>query len=119
MSTDTNGTASSYGQYDPARPPAAPARRTPPDHAAPAPYSLGAADADELDALGVRIRFGDRDNQTMPASWAAGVLAGLVGRNPVLFGQLLAEVATGTARKPRAVKPRAARNPGELADDGN
>lgn len=50
---------------------------------------------DELDELGARIPFGDRPNQNIPPSWAAGILRLLAERDPERFGAYMTEVATG------------------------
>jgi hypothetical protein len=80
---------------------------------APAPPGPSALTADELDELGGRIPFGDRDNQTMPPSWAAGMLRIMAERDPETFGAYMLEVITGH----RAVKRgRPARGAAEGAE---
>lgn len=56
-----------------------------------------ATTVDELDEMEVRIPFGPRPNQTMPASWAAAMLSLWRERHPAQFGKTLAEVVTGAA----------------------
>ncbi len=51
--------------------------------------------ATELDELDARIPFGDRANETVPASWASDMLRLLRERNPQLFVALMGEAATG------------------------
>jgi hypothetical protein len=104
MTAETT-TQNGYGQYG------GPRQRAEAPSAGPAPYSLAALEAGELDTAGARIRFGDRPNQTMPASWAADVLTKLADRHPAQFGQLLTEAATGIAPPPRR-----GRKPAEGAD---
>jgi hypothetical protein len=43
----------------------------------------------------IRIRFGDRDNQIVPASWAEDMLTRLNERHPGIFRDLLYHAATG------------------------
>lgn len=54
--------------------------------------STTASEADELD---VRIPFGPRVNETVPASWASSMLTLLRERNPGLFVILMGEAAIG------------------------
>jgi hypothetical protein len=43
----------------------------------------------------VYVRFGPRDNQVIPVSWAEDILTRLAASNPAQFGKLLAKVALG------------------------
>lgn len=62
---------------------------------------------DDLDELGARIPFGDRANQTVPPSWAAGILRLLATREPEQFGAYMTEVATGhRVERNRPGRPR-------------
>lgn len=60
-----------------------------------APARAGEMSLDDLDELGARIPFGDRPNQTVPASWASMMLVLLRTREPQLFVALMGEAATG------------------------
>jgi hypothetical protein len=42
----------------------------------------------------VRVKFGPRDDQDMPLSWAEKMLARLRDQHPAQFGKLLASVVT-------------------------
>jgi hypothetical protein len=46
----------------------------------------------------VYVRFGPAPTQEIPREWAEAILTMLCQRNPVLFGNLLAEVITGHKR---------------------
>jgi hypothetical protein len=72
------------------------------------PAASDGMNLDELDELGARIPFGDRANQNMPASWAAGILRILAERDPETFGAYMTEVATGhrVERGARRGRPR-------------
>ena len=52
--------------------------------------AVPAAGSDET-----RIRFGDRDNQVVPASWAEDMLTRLADKYPGTFRDLLYHAATG------------------------
>lgn len=59
------------------------------------------ADADEL---GVRIPFGPRPNQSVPASWAAAALSWLHEQRPETFGEAMLH-AMGVAGTVKAKRP--------------
>jgi hypothetical protein len=65
-------------------------------------------DPDSLDALGVRIPFGEKPNESVPASWAAAMLGLLRDRDVDLFVSIMGEVVTGHRMEPksRAGRPR-------------
>jgi hypothetical protein len=63
---------------------------------------------EDLDELGARIPFGNRANQSVPPTWAAGILRILAEREPETFGAYMLEVATGhRAERARRGRPRA------------
>lgn len=89
------------------RPPLASVR--PPADPRPA-ADLSSATGIELDSHGVRIRFGDQPNQTVPASWAEAMLRCLIGRNHALFGSLMVEASTGQSLETRRRTPKTSDN---------
>jgi hypothetical protein len=50
----------------------------------------------EHDSGPARIKFGPRDDDELPASWASGMLTRLKQLNPALFGKLLSETIGAT-----------------------
>jgi hypothetical protein len=71
-----------------------------------APPRAGEMSLDDLDELGGRIPFGDRLNQTVPASWASAMLVMLRDREPQLFVALMGEAATGYRSETAAKRGR-------------
>ena len=55
-----------------------------------------------------RVAFGDQPNQTMPLSWASGMLRDLFASDRARFGRLLAGYVTGIEQPARGRKPAGA-----------